>query len=224
MTGLLVACPVIGPLADDLLASWDHRPHLVVVNGCFDAWRAAAAEHRLDVVGDGDNLGVARSWNVAFQHAALDDIRYVALVSQHLVLDGGTSRLARLVDQHADRRGLLTDFAWRCIVLSVDVWRTVGPFDECFWPGYFEDSDYLRRLDLAGIHTAADPIPKAGRDLCDAARDDVAVTLRSGLINPAWYRRNRDLYVAKWGGPPGHERYGRAWDRSSTVAPAGGTR
>jgi hypothetical protein len=214
---VLVACPVIGPPADDVIASWDHRPHLVIVNGAFDAWRAAL----LDEPGApwwfcaDTNIGVAASWNLAFRRAERAGVGYVALVSQNLVLAGGISRLARLVDDHADRRGLLTDFAWRCIVLAVDVWRKVGPFDVGFWPGYYEDSDYVRRLQLAAVHTPTDPIPKVGRDLLDASRDDVAVTLRSGLIDPDAYARNGRRYLAKWGGPPFAERYGRPWDPDS---------
>lgn len=209
---LLVACPVIGPPDPTVLTSWDHRPHLVVINGHHGQWSDVVTRHGILPRMSRDpadrtptNRGVAASWNAAFVHAAARRIPYVALISQHLVLAGGTGRLASLVTDHADWRGLLTDFAWRCIVLSVDLWTRVGPFDEQFWPGYYEDSDYVRRLELAGLHTPTNPIPKVGRDLLDADRDDVAVTLRSGLIPPDSYGLNAALYAAKWGGLPGDE-------------------
>jgi len=39
-----------------------------------------------------------------------------------------------------------------CFLLSPDLFREVGPFDENFYPAYYEDADYNLRLGLAGRH------------------------------------------------------------------------
>lgn len=141
MNSLLIGCPVLLPPRDDVVASWTYRPHLVVVNGANDEWGVRSIAHSFGAYwpNGGGNMGVAASWNAIFRHARDAGYSHVALVSQGVVLDGGTQRLAALVDEYGDERGLLTDFAWRCIVLSVDVWEQVGPFDERFAPAYYED-------------------------------------------------------------------------------------
>jgi len=40
--------------------------------------------------------------------------------------------------------------SYSCFVLSPDLYREIGPFDEGFTPAYFEDTDYNLRLGLAG--------------------------------------------------------------------------
>lgn len=207
---LLVACPVILPPRPDVVASWTHRPHLVIVNGSEAEWidRAEVGPHG-EILSIWNrppgNRGVAASWNIAFGQARARGVDHVALVSQGTVLDGGTLRLARLVAEHADWRGLLTDFAWHCIVLSVALWEQIGPFDEQFWPAYYEDCDYVRRLEILGLHTPSNPIPKVGRDLLDGT-EQTAAALTAGVIDSSCYGENGRRYAEKWGGSPGYER------------------
>lgn len=215
---LLVACPVILPPRDDVLAGWDHRPMYVAINGASEEWHPAvdrlSESGRVYSSDPARNIGVAASWNKMFDAARALGLSHVALISQGVVLDGGTARLAALVEEHADWRGMLTDFAWRVIVLSVKLWEQVGPFDERFFPAYFEDSDYTRRLFLAGLHAPGNPMPKVERDILDGTATE-AGALNAGLIDPAWYGHNGDLYQDKWGGSPFRETFDRPDDRSS---------
>lgn len=212
---LLVGCPVILPPRDDVVASWDYRPMLLVVNGAFGRWVDIGGRRPdLDMLIRGRNDGVPASWNLIFRAARAGRFSHVALVSQGTVLDGGISRLASMVDEYADHRGLLTDFAFHCIVLSVRVWEQVGPFDEQFWPAYYEDADMLRRLELAGLHTPANPIPKIGRDLLDGTETFGAV-LASSEIDRGCYGLNGERFRCKWLGDPGHEQTTHPYDDPS---------
>lgn len=214
---LLVGCPVILSPRDDVLASWTHSAHLIVINGAQREWMG----HGLDIaqsclyVGAGENIGVAASWNRIFEIARDKGFSHVALISQGVVLEGGTERLADLVDEYADHRGLLTDFAWHVIVLSVAVWEQLGKFDTRFTPAYFEDSDYTRRLFLAGVHTPENRMPKVERDLLDGT-ETVAAAMH--LIPPDTYGLNAARYRAKWGGEPFKETWTRPYDPSSLDA------
>lgn len=212
---LLVGCPVILPPRADVVASWTHRPHLLIVNGADDDWMPLATpETGLLAVNWSPpaNGGVARSWNIIFRQAREMGLSHVALISQGVVLEGGTARLAELVDEYADWRGLLTDFAWHCIVLSVRVWEQLGTFDETFTPAYYEDSDYVRRMFLGGIHTPDDRMPKVERDLLTGT-ETVAAAIH--LIPEDTYGRNGATYRKKWGGEPFQEAYTRPYDTSS---------
>lgn len=210
---LLVGCPVILPPRDDVIASWTHRSHLVVINGAFDEWVGPGLDAAKSTLfrGNGTNIGVAASWNLIFEVGREREFSHVALISQGTVLEGGTAHLAELVDEYADDRGLLTDFAWHCIVLSVKTWEQLGPFDEGFKYAYYEDSDYVRRLFLAGLHTPDNRIPKVGRDLLDGTE---TVAAAKHLIPPDTYGKNGLRFREKWGGDPFKETYRRPFDAS----------
>jgi GT2 family glycosyltransferase len=80
----------------------------------------------------------------------------------------------------------------------------VGRFDERFYPAYFEDNDYHRRMKLAGIKEAF--VEDTGYEHVGSA------TLKSFSPEETQeHHRNfvrlRELYVLKWGGLPGAEIY-----------------
>jgi hypothetical protein len=218
---LLVGIPVISAPRRDVLAGWNYPgPHFVAINGAFDDWAniLIGRPHWHTAARPDDeprrNLGVAASWNRFFVLAREFGYSHVALMSQGVILDGGTERLAELVDEFADWRGLLTDFAYRCIVFGVKVWEQVGGFNEDYWPGYYEDSEFTRLLFLAGLHSPGNPMPKVGRDLLDGTATEAAA-LTGGLIDPACYGRNGALYRERWGGDPFKESFDRAGDPGS---------
>lgn len=107
---------------------------------------------------------------------------------------------------------------WTVVALPRSVVDRVGLFDEwSFWPLYFDDTDYSRRCDLAGIPVAEGDWCREG-DLDHAGdRNQHAQTIRSDRdlerANNRTWQLNRQAYVAKWGGPPGHETYATPWGR-----------
>ena len=76
----------------------------------------------------------------------------------------------------------------------------VGLLDENFFPGYFEDNDYCRRIDLAGL-----VLPTIALE----AEHDRSSTLHSSAHferrNQYTFDRNYAYYRQKWGGDPEHE-------------------
>lgn len=194
---LLIVCPVILPPRPELLASWTHRPHLCVLNGRHDLWQETCDELGLEAIRSDGNAGCPASWNVGFEHARERGLEYVAIVSQSLVIPPpGTARLAELVEHRADERGLVTNWSFHAAVFSVALWERVGPFDEGL-PIYC-DTDYVRRLFLAGERTPANLMPTAILE----AESTRAATLRAGLIPLDAYDVDRKRYIAKWGSEP----------------------
>lgn len=193
---------------------WDVTPpeRLFLIDNTADgSWRPIAAEHGWSYYTAGRNLGVARSWNVALQQ----DAAMTALVSSSVVFHDGMSSLVAAMKQQADwQRGLLTDDAFHAAAWARPLIDVVGLFDENFWPGYFEDNDWIRRLELAGMHTPANPMPKAYL----ATSCDNAVALRSGAIAQPDFRALLDYYVSKWGGPPGQETYATPYNEAMPLS------
>jgi GT2 family glycosyltransferase len=91
-------------------------------------------------------------------------------------------------------------------IISKEMYQTIGKFDEIFYPAYYEDSDYIYRMNLAGI-----------RQIIDSSLNPVEYRISStyekapDLVNEAM-QTNRERYIKKWGGLPLLETYTMPYD------------
>jgi len=88
----------------------------------------------------------------------------------------------------------------------------VGMLDENFFPGYFEDNDYRRRVRLT--QTPVDTLPLL-------AHHDRSSTLNSSSKfkkkNQYTFNANYQYYVNKWGGAPDSEKYDTPFGQSYPI-------
>lgn len=83
--------------------------------------------------------------------------------------------------------------AFFCVMLPRTVYDSVGPMDEHFGRGFFEDDDYSRRIEQQGLHLAcADDVLVHHR--LSASFDKVDSGERQAL-----FERNKLYYESKWG-------------------------
>ena len=136
----------------DMLSSIDAKVGtlLIVDNGDQDfgeMW--VPAIDRLRVADLGSNLGVAASWNLAIKAGFRHE--WVMIVSDDVKFPpGALSEFAAL--SGPDKVVLSSSWPhWCAFTIGMRVVQDVGLFDENFYPAYFEDTDYERRLDDAGI-------------------------------------------------------------------------
>jgi len=187
---------------------------LIVDNGDVPLPRVEGA----GVMRPGRNTGCAGAWN-AILTRAFNELH----ADTAIVLNGDCAvapdTFYRLL--HTPRRIALAH-GFSCFRIDAGAWRQVGPFDELYYPVYWEDADYRRRCALEGESIEEWPVVEASR--VDAYRAtyetgithgwrDVAAGCRYQNWSPekeAWFLKcwetNRDRYVAKWGGMPGEER------------------
>jgi beta-1,4-mannosyl-glycoprotein beta-1,4-N-acetylglucosaminyltransferase len=113
------------------------------------------------------NLGVAGSWNLGINIAKAKGATHVILLNDDIEL--GFS-LKHLIDSTKDidlETTLVTsEKNWSFIFSSINLFEEVGPFDEKFYPAYFEDDDYRNRLQMFGFkHVALSKLnPKVYRN------------------------------------------------------------
>lgn len=175
---------------------------MLVDNTGAQAWADFAHIRSWDYIDMGARASLAAAWNAAVRD---DQSDYYAFLSSSCWMSG--SALLDAIERHADpERGLLTSEGFHCFVLAASVFDRVGLFDENFYPAYYEDSDFLRRLDLAGVHTGPNPMPKVELNEC---RCKTAYHLRHGYVRPAATHALKWYYSRKWAGLPGHERWTR---------------
>lgn len=153
---------------------------------------------------------VAHVWNKAIQMTRdWGKPDYMVVTGDDVVFGQDTLRnLTEQADAHPEALFVyprVMQSQMFCVYLAKQaVFDRVGRFDERFFPAYFEDNDFCRRMRLAGI----EPLPVDG----DGYLHDVSSTLAK--FNPpemeehhTQFRENERKYVAKWGGLPGHEIY-----------------
>ena len=96
------------------------------------------------------NLGVAGSWNLGIKSFPYAERWFI--VSNDVVFAPGA--LAKLAEAKRDEITLTgTAPHWQAFVLGDEAVSDLGLFDECgFFPAYFEDNDYMRRAEFAGVN------------------------------------------------------------------------
>ena len=95
---------------------------------------------------------------------------------------------------------LCTELNWCSFILSVDAYLKVGKFDEKFFPAYFEDNDYFRRMLLAGVTITTNAMlnPVIYRN---------SMTIQKTPELNSGFEKNRQYYISKWGGQPTQETF-----------------
>lgn len=156
------------------------------------------------------NLGVAASWNwlIDIVEEPLlicnDDIQF-GLNDIQAFEDMYRSSDAGLL--YTDNLNFLNMFS--CFMIRPQTIEQIGKFDEAFYPAYFEDCDYFRRMFLGGISWQSVPT----RIEHSASSTLEAYTTAQLNQHHTDFRKNRDYYVQKWGAGPEHEIYKTAFNK-----------
>lgn len=197
----MICLPVIHqPTSDDCIAGmvklWDQT---LVIDNSPDGF---AARYPCEVVARPQNAGVAASWNIGRRRTLERGDPYLVILSAATHFRDEGASLLEILDDNTDWRGFQTQEGWHCIALSSKLLAEIGTFDENFWPAYFEDTDYLWRMQLSGHwHPTQTPMPQ--RHIEAGRVQDAHGMLLAGVV--AHFGALSHYYVRKWGGGPGEE-------------------
>ena len=169
---------------------------------------------RVNVYSPHKNIGVSASWNF-IMHNFCSDI--ALLVNDDVTFCKNSLKIIRKFIDKDTKNGIWTTSArtannFSCFAISKKFFEKIGDFDESFYPAYFEDNDYAFRIKLA-----KEEFVYIDDVVCN---HDGSSTLKKFDSNQMEdhhksFRKNRDYYMAKWGGMPEYERF--------TIPFAGGT-
>ena len=142
-------------LLDRMVSSIDYPVgHLLIIdNGASDVLEdmsidvPACVEHTTYLPMPA-NLGVAASWNLGIRSFPYAERWFIA--SNDVQFEPGA--LQGLSEARTDEITLSSMFPfWQAFSLGYEAVRRIGLFDEGFFPAYFEDNDYQRRAEHAGV-------------------------------------------------------------------------
>lgn len=179
-------------LLDRMLDSVDHPVDvlLVIDNGhCLPGnfahrdWARHAYLLRMP-----SNLGVATSWNLGIK--ATPHAPWWLIANFDVTWPRQSLEQFDTEDASQVLRLAYASPPWCAFSIGEEVVRQVGLFDEYLHPGYFEDNDYERRCEAAGVPVVQSGIP------VDHANSS---TLDGGYraANDRTYQANADYYAAK---------------------------
>jgi GT2 family glycosyltransferase len=145
------------------------------------------------------NLGVGGSWNLGIKSFPYAHRWFIA--SNDVVFLPGA--LERLSKAKRDELTLTADAPhFQCFALGDELVSDIGLFDECgFYPAYFEDNDYMRRVLFAGlnIRKIIMPITHDNSSTIKAGYQDK--NAKTFIANQAYYQSkldNNDYTAGTW--------------------------
>jgi GT2 family glycosyltransferase len=199
ITEVVEVIPVLGfavvnqfAKADRLLASIDYPvDHLVIVDNSGTAfWNPVKPEWvaNLWVVRVPFGLGLVGAWNLVIKSTPYAP--YWLLINDDAWFEpGALQQIADGVDP-STLNFIGTNPEWSGIAIGEKVVETVGLYDERFYPLYFDDNDYERRITNAGF-----VINRIGA----VVHHENSSTLHSGFQekNAVSFRNNQLLYETK---------------------------
>jgi len=179
---------------------YSHAPFFILDNGeqgfSNNSW------YKLLTVGA--NLGVATSWNVLLTNIFNSGCDYALILNDDIVFDKSLEEISEFVEANpAPLYG--SKYHMFCAFLLHRNLFDYMKFDPMFYPAYWEDTDYLRRVKLAGILYLQDDFffPRIFRKSASIAR----------LPNLDLAYKNEFLYTMKWGGTRDHEQWNTPYGR-----------
>lgn len=146
-----------------------------------------------------NNLGVSGSWNMIMDYAEKVKGTHVLMLNDDIYL-GKSEEEIKTIIRLWNPEFLCTELNWCSFILSVDAYLKVGKFDEKFFPAYFEDNDYFRRMLLTGVNITNNAM------LNPAIYRNSMTIQKSPELNNG-FEKNRQYYISKWGGQPTQETF-----------------
>lgn len=212
----------------DAIARSTRQPEriLIVDNGdvpATDVYGALLDARGVELTRPGRNIGCAGAWNLIHAIAtegAASPPRVITLNADCAVAPDTFERMLEV-----PAPAIMLGFGFGCFIADSEIRREIGGFDETFYPAYFEDGDYRRRANLAGVVVHEWPIEYVER--LALGRDRTSRGIVHGSYDAdgyqgwrgeklAWfwecYEKNRRYYIAKWGGDPGSETFSVPFD------------
>jgi GT2 family glycosyltransferase len=160
---------------------------------------------RLDLISPPYNLGVAGGWNEIIKNS--EDIRIIA--NDDVKFFDDTIKL--LVENFSENKvtypgGIPSANSFSCYLIPTAVVSRIGYFDEAISPhyGYFEDNDYHRRMQFAGIPLEGIPDCRLAHEVSSTMKVYTETEIKKHHDR---FRRAERNYITKWGGKPGYEKY-----------------
>lgn len=180
------------------------------------------------------NKGCAGGWNQGLEYARENGFTHVLIANNDIImspntvdalverLEKGDKTLVSSVDvsgeiqnaediTHGDHMVNHKEESeaphpnFSCFMVKADFVDEIGWVDEGFFPAYFEDNDIHRRIKLAKGDEAAIAVTTSVFYHFGSRTQNESDSMP--VVNGNLFEQNRQYFINKWGGEPGHETF-----------------
>lgn len=184
----------------------------IVDNGHQHFIHRSEYKENIHFINNMENLGVSGSWNqlceTIFQDGqaykrAIPEHAFAIIVNDDIYWGKNEAQVKEFIESNLmDGKNAFctTTGTWCNFILGAATYYEVGPFDEVFFPAYFEDNDYEYRLKLAKKEVKRSEFMNA-----EIYRNSQTIEKDRSLNNN--FENNRQYFIQKWGGAPEQETF-----------------
>tara|TARA_R110000803_G_scaffold16317_1_gene44726 strand:+ start:6624 stop:7265 length:642 start_codon:yes stop_codon:yes gene_type:complete len=147
------------------------------------------------------NIGVAASWNFLAERAFAEGYLRILMLNDDIELVKSEKEINQKLNKYPDHCLVVQEGKWCSFVLPKVVYDLVGPFDEIFYPAHFEDKDYAYRIKM---HKYAD---LETHEVLNPTLHRHSISLKMDKTLNKDFTKNKNRFVAKWGGEPDKEKF-----------------
>ena len=134
-------------LLDGMLNTIDYPiKEVCVINNGKETFTPSRTDLNIRVLNLPSNLGMSGSWNLAIKLYPHEPYWMFASADTHCA----PGSLEKFNQESGEDRLSVTADAWTFFSIGANIIRSVGLFDERFYPIYFEDNDYYERIIRSG--------------------------------------------------------------------------
>jgi len=150
------------------------------------------------------NIGVGPSWNVLCRKI-YENHENALILNDDIYLGKKTADINNLIEKKSSQFITATP-DWCAFIINKSIFEKVGPFDECFFPAYYEDNSYAYRMKLKGVSHLRTPYlnPEIYR---------VSQTIEKDKSLFDYRTKNKQLYLEMWGGLPEREKFTKPFNK-----------
>lgn len=149
---------------------------------------------------NGHNIGVARAWNLGAEEVITKKLDYLVIISASMYF--GPVHQCTFFTQmqsHWGEKMIEADgHGWHLIAIHRSVFETIGLFDTNFYPAYFEDVDFSRRMRMVGLQGGYSKVWVNAISQGNALHRNFVDCKAQPLL---------EYYSAKWGGGKMEEKF-----------------
>lgn len=118
---------------------------ILIINNGKEVYKPKRKDLNVRVLNLPSNLGMSGSWNLTIKLYPHEKFWVFSSADTHWI----PGSLQKLYELSNESRMVTTTESFSCFSLGENIVRTIGLFDEYFYPYVFEDSDYAERLNIA---------------------------------------------------------------------------
>jgi len=147
-----------------------------------------------------ENLGVAKSWNHIMDYADKVQATHVLMLNDDIYLGRTEHEIGMVLRNSVDADFINSFCNWSCFILTIDMWKKAGKFDEEFFPAYFEDNSFDYKMSLVNAK-------KSWTSFLDPVMYRNSMTIAKDPSINNRFDINKQMYIDMWGGLPTEEKY-----------------